>query len=280
MKSFILKICLAAAVVFMMIAPLTFLPPKIIPYDDPKEKDAVDIDVVKEVEVPEVPLHDVDLPEFGKILDVQTKKRSFFSFLTPAIVEENNKIMEKRKKLLVINKILEFGGQLREKHIKVVNELADHFKVNRNMPLNEKVAELVKRVDIIPPELVLAQGANESAWGTSRFARIGLNFFGIWCYSKDCGLVPKGRDAGKNHEVAAFKSVNANVRRYFQNINSHDSYKVFRLTRAQLRSQDLPLDPQILASGLLQYSERGPDYVIEITDMIRHNQPIFDELLK
>ena len=40
------------------------------------------------------------------------------------------------------------------------------------------------------------QAANESAWGTSRFARIGLNFFGQWCYSKGCGMVPKRRNTG------------------------------------------------------------------------------------
>ncbi|WP_352256125.1 glucosaminidase domain-containing protein, partial [Pseudoalteromonas sp. 19-MNA-CIBAN-0066] len=46
------------------------------------------------------------------------------------------------------------------------------------------LTQALRRVDIIPKELALMQAANESAWGTSRFARIGLNFFGQWCYTK------------------------------------------------------------------------------------------------
>ncbi|MFM9673737.1 glucosaminidase domain-containing protein, partial [Streptomyces galilaeus] len=79
----------------------------------------------------------------------------------------------------------------------------------------------LRRVDIIPKELALMQAANESAWGTSRFARIGLNFFGQWCYSQGCGMIPNRRNSGAAHEVAAFKSVRDAVSSYFKNINTH-----------------------------------------------------------
>ena len=42
---------------------------------------------------------------------------------------------------------------------------------------------------------------------------------------------------------------------------------------------DNPTKEQILATGLLRYSIRGTDYVLEITEMIRHNQVYFDELM-
>ena len=128
------------------------------------------------------------------------------------------------------------------------------------------------RVDVIPLPLVLVQAANESAWGTSRFSRIGLNFFGIWCYQQGCGMVPGSRNTGANHEVAAFQSLEEAVTRYFDNINSHNAYRVFRTIRFELRSQEQALNPEILATGLLPYSERGVDYVIDITKMLRQNQ--------
>ena len=134
---------------------------------------------------------------------------------------------------------------------------------------------MLVRVDIIPTSLVLVQAANESAWGTSRFARIGLNFFGIWCYRTGCGMVPGGRNTGAKHEVAAFQSVDAAVSGYFNNINKHNAYHVFRTIRAELRAQDQPLDAEILATGLLPYSERGAQYVLDLTDMLRHNQRYF-----
>jgi Bax protein len=88
-------------------------------------------------------------------------------------------------------------------------------------------------------------------------------------------MVPSGRHQGAKHEVAAFKSVNACVKRYLHNINTNNAYIVFRAIRAQLRAQNQPLQPQVLATGLLPYSERGTDYVLEITEMIRHNSSYF-----
>ena len=88
-------------------------------------------------------------------------------------------------------------------------------------------------------------------------------------------MVPSGRDNGAKHEVAAYTSVSEGVARYFKNINSHHAYTVFRAIRGQLREQNQPLRPEILATGLTAYSERGADYVLELTEMIRHNRKYF-----
>lgn len=132
-------------------------------------------------------------------------------------------------------------------------------------------------MDIIPKELALMQAANESAWGTSRFARIGLNFFGQWCYTKGCGMIPKRRADEAEHEVRAFKSVRAAVKSYFRNINTHEAYRELRRVRAGLRAEKVPIEATALTAGLLSYSERGEDYVSELNDMIRHNRAYFDE---
>ena len=75
--------------------------------------------------------------------------------------------------------------------------------------------------------------------------------------------------------LVVVSSVKQGVGRYLHNINTHSAYKVFRLIRSQLREQDQPLAPEILATGLTAYSERGADYVLELTEMIRHNRQYF-----
>jgi Bax protein len=124
---------------------------------------------------------------------------------------------------------------------------------------------------VIPPSLVLAQAANESAWGTSRFARRGNNLFGQWCFSQGCGLVPRGRVEGASHEVASFSSPYRSVRSYIQNLNRHPTYQLLRDIRLKARNRDDIASGPSLAAGLLGYSERGEDYVEEIRNMIRHN---------
>lgn len=267
---------------FKVVVGFLFLLALLLPYiwqEQPQEvvevKKPEIIEAPKKVEVIEQPLHDVVLPDFRKIVDVKEKKKQFFSFIRPAVEQENAKILMLREQLISIVDKLSLEGSLTVQEEALITRLVKSYRVGKKHTYLYQTHKLLEKVDIIPVELVLVQAANESAWGTSRFARIGLNYFGIWCYRKGCGMVPNGRNEGANHEVEAFDSVDEAVRRYLFNINSNNAYMVFRTIRAQLRANDQELAPEILATGLLPYSQRGTDYVLELTQMIRHNHQYF-----
>ena len=257
-----------------LVAPFTFL--KVEEASETVEQTVSKKTLKKVAKKIEQPLHDVNLPNFAKIRDVKEKKRKFFAFIKPAVTAENKKILAKRVEVerLIEQLTLEQPFSLEDEAL--VAKLITQYKVSKKFSLLKQLYELQLKVDVIPQALVLVQAANESAWGTSRFARIGLNFFGVWCYSEGCGMVPSSRNSGADHEVAAYSSVKQGVERYLHNINTHRAYNVFRLIRGQLRDQNQPLAPEILATGLTAYSERGADYVLELTEMIRHNRPYFD----
>jgi len=120
--------------------------------------------------------------------------------------------------------------------------------------------------------LALAQAANESAWGTSRFAREGNNYFGQWCFEPGCGLVPENRASGKTHEVARFSSPAESVKAYIENLNSNSAYEALRSQRAKQGESSSPIGGMALSNGLLNYSERGQDYVHDIQGLIQNNQ--------
>jgi len=143
-----------------------------------------------------------------------------------------------------------------------------------SQPTYDAWQSLLARVDIIPLEMALVQAANESAWGQSRFAQQGNNYFGQWCYKKGCGMVPKQRVAGATHEIRRFANVRQSVRAYVQNINTSPAYAEFRTIRHSLRVQSRPLDAYVLAVGLKSYSERGMAYVRTIQSMIRSNRTL------
>jgi Bax protein len=254
-----------------LIAPFTFLPVQVkeqapvVTVEEPKI-------IPKVVKVIEQPLHDVILPDFASIRDVKEKKKQFFAFIKPAILAENESILTLRSEVERLIAQLTLEQPFTEQEHTFVADLSKQYRVSKKFSLLRQLYELQLKVDVIPPALILVQAANESAWGTSRFARIGLNFFGVWCYKKGCGMVPSGRNVGAKHEVAAYSSVKQGVSRYLKNINTNSAYMVFRTIRGQLREQDQPLSPEILATGLIPYSERGTDYVLELTEMIRHNR--------
>lgn len=274
-KSAIVNSVFVIALIVFLLAPFTFLKPGIKVDDEKSAKSTKSTPKVIVKKVEEKPLHQVKLPDFASIRDIKTKKKAFFDFIRPAIEKENTKLLTKRARLEFWLEKISLGLPLSDSEMAKLSALVTKYKVNKKASVLQQVNELLVRIDVVPTELVLVQAANESAWGTSRFSRIGLNFFGIWCYREGCGMVPGGRNTGAKHEVAAFQSVDDAVARYFYNINSHNAYSVFRTIRFELRSQHQPLNPEVLATGLLAYSERGSEYVTDLTKMLRQNQQFF-----
>jgi len=202
---------------------------------------------------------------------VQQKKQHFFAFMKPIIVAENSAILQQRKHILSMRK----NKHLNDDQITTLQQLGKHYRIPYSTPFNEQFWQaLLNRVDIIPFELALVQAANESAWGTSRFARDGNNYFGQWCSRKGCGIVPRQRSAGASHEVRRFKHAAESVHAYMKNINTSRAYTQFRKIRSDLRKQNSPLHPDMLANGLKHYSERGMAYVTTLQAMIRSNRDL------
>ena len=228
------------------------------------------------VQKKEKPLHNVKLPDFSSFTDVKEKKHAFFDFIRPHIEAENKKILQQRATLEIARMMLEFNEPLSNKQKQDIKKILASYKLPSSLDVLS-LTQALRRVDIIPKELALMQAANESAWGTSRFARIGLNFFGQWCYKKGCGMVPRRRANEAAHEVTAFKSVRAAVSSYFKNINTHAAYSDLRSIREDLRRQQKPIEATKLTHGLMSYSERGEAYIEELNTMINQNRAYFDE---
>jgi Bax protein len=215
------------------------------------------------------------VPDFAKIQNVVQKKQQFFAFIRDSILKQNAVITKQRAQLASIRDAYTAEQVLTKTQLNGLNKLARRYHIDEQLPTEQVLDKLWRRVDIIPPRLVMVQAANESGWGTSRFAREGLNFFGHWCYVKGCGLVPKNRQRGNVHEVRKYQTLDAAVERYFYNLNTHHLYKEFRDTRYHLRQQNQPLTAVKLAQGLTNYSIKRQAYVDELISMINHNWRYF-----
>ncbi|PAV25598.1 bax protein [Tamilnaduibacter salinus] len=208
------------------------------------------------------------LPDFSQYSDVQTKKDAFFSFLYPRIVLANTRVLALRHHLMTLDN----KAPLTADDEAWLTRQAKRLRIDTELAPEAMILELREHLDVIPPSLVMAQAANESAWGTSRFARKGNNLFGQWCFSVGCGIVPAKRSAGASHEVASFSSPYHSVRAYIENLNRHDAYQGLRDVRLAARRRGYFPNGVGLATGLESYSERGHAYVEEIQSMIRYNK--------
>lgn len=222
---------------------------------------------------------DIKLPDFNRFSQVKEKKAAFFAFVDQFVAQENRRIAALRQQLqqltqqsasLGAEQQLWLLGMAKKYRLETEQQISER-------PLTQQEAEkllqaLLSRVDQIPSALALAQAANESAWGTSRFARQGNNLFGQWCFYKGCGIVPNSRVEGASHEVAAFSSPRQSVESYMHNLNTNSAYRELRSLRDQQREQGSPFMGAMAVEGLINYSARGRDYIHELQAMIRINQ--------
>jgi Bax protein len=231
-----------------------------------------DIVSMEHMEVPPLEISYKKVPNFAEIEDITEKKKQFFSYLLPEIRRQNTIVLREREIVLSLSNQFAQSPTLSVRHRQVLDKLAIKYQLEDEESTPALLKELVKRVDIIPPALILVQAANESAWGTSRFAQNGYNFFGLWCFKKGCGFVPTLRGDDEAHEVAKFRNMSHAVMTYIRNLNRHYAYAELRDVRAKLRARNRPITAEALAQGLHSYSIRGQDYIDEILSMIRVNR--------
>ena len=200
--------------------------------------------------------------EITMIEDTKKRKNFFIQIVLPLIVKENNNIRLDRKTLFkIINKN---NNTLAEKQW--LEKKYKQYGIN-----SRDLSTLKIRMDEIPVSLAIAQAAKETGWGTSRFAQEGNALFGQWTWSGE-GLKPKDADASEVHKVMKFNVLQASVRAYQRNLNTHSTYKNFRKARAEFRDANLPLDSIKLSEYLNKYAEIGSQYVEVLQKIIMQNK--------
>jgi len=213
----------------------------------------------------------VKMPEdMATVQDVQLKKSLFFRTMLPLIVAENQGLVAARTKAQEL--FAKPVDEVTDVEWQWLGTMAELYRVYGLLDEPKLQAKLLRRLDVIPPELVLAQAANESAWGTSRFTKLANNLFGQWTYKESEGIVPLDRPEGAKYAVRKFATVDASVRGYLYNLNTNPAYKKLRMLREEMRNEGSELDASVMAGGLLAYSARGEAYIEELRSMMRSNR--------
>ncbi len=208
----------------------------------------------------------LEAPDFTAMTDVTERKKTFLTYFNRSLQKLNAAVLKDRVKI----ERLASGPAPSGAALEWLKETAAHYNVSGEIS-PAFFDRILSRMDILPPALVLAQGALESGWGTSRYAVEGNNFFGQKCFHEDCGIAPEGRGPGQKFELAYFDTPFDALNAYMFNLNTHDAYEQLRSIRARMRKSGEPLTGYGLAEGLARYSENGQDYVGAVRNIIRSN---------
>lgn len=212
--------------------------------------------------------------DLERMKESEERKSLFFRTLLPLVLRVNEEIRENRAKVWRLRHRLSVGLDIRAEDRIWLDAAFAKYKVKQ-----ARFDRLLEKMDVVPPSLALAQAAEESGWGTSRFTREGNALFGQWTFNpKDKGIVPQNREDGKTHRIRAFDSLSESLKAYVLNLNTHNAYRSLRAVRKTAREKGEGLSGYELVSTLEKYSERGEEYVVSLqTIMNKNNLMRFDK---
>jgi Bax protein len=219
-------------------------------------------DVRQGVAVPAIKIERV--PDDLGTKDGNERKQLFIAALLPVLLEINQHILAEREQLLSLRERLAGGEVLAPEAQLWLDTLAQRYDTT-----SDKLDELVKRVDIVPPSMAIAQSGVESGWGTSLAARTGNALFGqIQSVGQHAVAVPWRPGRGMPQP---FSTVGEAAEAYVANLNTNPAYAGFRAQRAAMRDRGESPDGYNLVGTLLRYSELGHEYVRFVRLIMREN---------
>lgn len=210
----------------------------------------------------------------SKEVTIDNKKRLFFRGLAPLVLRANELIMLDRNRLGNIRSAFKETGTISGQDPDWIMKLAKLYRVKseKDQVTSSMLEELWEKVDIVPVSLALGQAAEESGWGTSRFAAQGNAVYGQWTWGKNAIKPEQQRKELGNYGIAAFESLQQSICAYMLNLNTHNAYASLRVKRAELRKKGEKITGYVLADQLTRYSERGEEYVKAIKSMMDYNR--------
>ena len=114
-----------------------------------REPDILDIPITEQADEP--------VPDFIDIENVQEKKEAFFNYLRPEVEKQNEYLLSLRHYIQTLQRQISLGETLTEDDQERVVWLVNEYKVDEDAEIDDQLQTLLRRVDILPVSLVLAQ---------------------------------------------------------------------------------------------------------------------------
>ena len=196
--------------------------------------------------------------DFWEIEDESYRNRLFIKMLAPVAIKVNEDIFKERKEIFKIGQDFEINHELMDSQKDRFEELAKKYDVftpfkgyRRTLYILD---ELKKRIDVVPPSMLVAAAAIESNWGTSRPAKEANALYKekVW-YGEEKGL-PSQEDTDDDYEFKVFDSIYDAMYSYAVKINSGVDFDYMRTYRAEYRHRERPVSGRSLAHAMMQVS--------------------------
>lgn len=194
----------------------------------------------------------------------QHAAQHFIQSLNHTLQQHNQQLLKQRSRIQTIAQRYLHNDDISEADFNWLKNITNDYQLIPQQRGDQAYFQaLLRRVDVVPPSLAIAQAIIETGWGEAASTAKANNPFGLQC----------GHHCRQHHRnLRQFPSQQAAVAYYVKLLNTAKAYEPFRQLRAQARLKNKKLRGEPLASGLIKYSTQGHRYISKIQETIKINQ--------
>ena len=202
------------------------------------------------------PLFFKTLPaDFNKLKDENSRHALFIKILAPLALRLNGEILDERRRIEAVYKSFLAEGTLSADREKFVEEKAAKYDIFTRLKGHPRykllLKELLERVDIIPPSVMITAAALETNWGTSRPALEGNALYKKLEWHTQKGLKPQDEKEDDSYRIKIYPDLYASMSDFALKLNSQPAFKTMRRLRREVLSRGSTLQGTMLAHTLI-----------------------------
>lgn len=166
------------------------------------------------------------------------RNRMFIKILAPIALRVNENIAFERDSFLPMYKnFVENNKDLSDSQKNSIEKLAQKYDIFTRLKDDERylylLKELYRRVDAVPPSVMIAASAIETNWGTNRLLREGNSLYKEKVWHTSEGL--KSKDDNDDYRYRVFDTLYDAMESFALRLNSGVDFENFRHMRERIR---------------------------------------------
>lgn len=189
--------------------------------------------------------------------DNAVKHRTLIRILLPLVMKVNEEILQEREELITLIKKFMQDKNLSAAETEYVEEKARKYDAATHSKGEDRIKllliQLYKKIDAVPPSIMVSTAIIYTNWGTSRLAMEANSLYKEEVWYTNQGLRPID-DTDDNYRYRVFTDLEDSIRQHALRINSHIDYDYFRVVRQHQRHTGKSASGTMLAAQMMHDS--------------------------
>ena len=188
-------------------------------------------------------------------------KELYAKIITALILKENEKILGERYLFLLLKEKADSGIEWNQKEKQFFNYLVEKYDSVLLKTIPTKIADLLYKIDEIPPALAITQSALQTNWGKENM---------------QSPYGQKGWLDRENYDFIKYPNLIEATQKYVTEMNSTPNYDYWRLQRANQNYQQKKQGSFQIIQSVRTYMPEDVNYLSKLANLINNNKFIYD----